>query len=172
MADHGQLRLKFDPVGRKWWNKPLVLFKGRHIPAELAVLSMEVGSDECGAWLNSRGTKTGVVDLVPADTKAIGSYRTRRILLPAFVSKMLTHLYQMTGVRKGCPDLVIWDTQTATARLVEVKCPHWDKLTEEQEQFLRVAKLIGVPTSTVEWEFSAARPEIRQRLLGVDGNAL
>jgi hypothetical protein len=158
MSTDRQAVLKFESAGQKWWNKPLVLFWGRHTTAELAILSMETGSGECGAWLNSRGTKTGAVDLVTSDTNAIPTYRTRRVSLPDFVSNTLVHLYRVTGLTKGCPDLVIWDTRTKELRLVEVKCPHWDKPSHEQDQFLRAASSLGVRASIVEWEFGAAQP--------------
>lgn len=150
--------LQFESAGVKWWRKPLVLFGGRHTPAELAVLSTELRSGESGAWLNSRGTKTGVVDLVPADRNAKSAYRTRRVSLPAFVSETLVHLYDAAGVRKSCPDLVIWDVQTNGVRFVEVKCPHWDQISDEQDQFSRVAQPLGFPASVVEWEPVGAQP--------------
>lgn len=150
--------MQFESANTKWWRKPLVMFRGRHIPAELAVLSMELRPGESGAWLNSRGTNTGVVDLVPSDTDAVGSYHTRRVPLPAFVSKTLVRMYGATGVRKGGPDLVIWNAQTNGVRFVEVKCPHWDQTSDEQTQFLLVAKSLGIPASLVEWELRAAQP--------------
>ncbi len=55
--------LRFEPWPGRWWNKPLVDLGGRILPAELAVLAAEVGPNERGAWINSRGTKTG--DLLP-----------------------------------------------------------------------------------------------------------
>lgn len=134
------------------------MFRGRCIPAELAVLSMELRHGESGVWLNSRGTKSGVVDLVPSDTDAVGSYRTCRVPLPTFVSKTLARMYGAAGVRKGVPDLVIWDAQTNGVRFVEVKCPHWDQTSDEQNLFLLVAKSLGIPASIVEWEFRAAQP--------------
>ncbi len=147
--------LKFRSAGCKWWNKPLVLFKGRPLPAELAILSLEMGSDELGAWLNSRGTKSGVVDLLTAELDS--SYRTQRIQLPAFVSSILANLYDVAQVAKGCPDLVIWNPLASVVRLVEVKCPHWDKPSAEQEQFLCTAKSVGVNAKIVEWELSIGK---------------
>ena len=152
--------LQFEPADAKWWGKPLVLFNGRHIPAELAVLSRELQAAESGAWLNSRGTKSGVVDLIPDDAR--GSYRTRRVSLPTFVSKTLDHLYQVAEVDAGCADLVIWNVQTRHVRLVEVKCPHWDRPSAEQEQFLRIAKSLGMAASIVEWEFAAAQSRVQR----------
>jgi len=146
-------------AGEKWWGKPLVLFEHRHLPAELVVLAMELRPGESGAWLNSRGTETGVVDLVRTDT----SYRTQRAPLPEFVSQTLVRLYDAAGVRKGCPDLVIWDAQTKAVRLVEVKCPQWDRPSDEQDLCLRVARSLGVPASVVEWKFDAAQHDFATR---------
>lgn len=67
-------------------------------------------------------------------------------------------MYEAAGVRKGAPDLVIWDVTTNGVRLVEVKCPHWDQTSDEQNQFVLVAKSLGIPASIVEWEFRAAKP--------------
>ena len=150
--------IKFDSAGRRWWNKPLVLFEGRELPAELVVLAMQVSAGEHGAWLNSRGTRTGAVDLVASDVGGIRTYKTRRVSLPDFVSSFLVKLYRATGLPNGCPDLVVWDMRTQAVRLVEVKCPQWDEPSQEQDRFLRAASDLGIQASIVEWEFSAAQP--------------
>ena len=145
--------LKLKIANQEWWRKPLVLFKGRVLPAELAILCLELRPGEKGAWMNSRGTDTGVVNLVPSHENGRGSYVTCREELPEFVSKMLKRTYRKAGVKKGGPDIVIWKAKTRRTRFVEVKCPHWDRLTREQERFLAVAESAGIPTKIVEWEF-------------------
>lgn len=134
----------------KWWNKPLALYHGRALPAELVILDREVRSPEQGAWLNSRGMRLGVIDLQP-DTS--GRLRTVRVDLPQFVSKTLADLYHRAGVTKGCPDLVIWDPRGETLRLVEVKCPDWDAPSAEQALFLATAAEDGIVASVAEWRF-------------------
>ena len=133
----------------------LVVFNGRSLPAELVILFMELSAGENGVWLNSRQLQSGVVDLI-ASPETTGSYVTRREPLPSFVAEALKRLYQATGVKRGCPDLVIWNVRTRKIRLVEVKCPHWDRPTKEQELFLRAAQTAGVPAKIVEWEFRGA----------------
>jgi VRR-NUC domain len=142
--------LLLDRANVKWWNKPLALHHGRALPAELVILDREVRSPEQGAWLNSRGTRLGVIDL---QQDASGRLRTVRIELPKFVSETLADLYGWAGVTKGCPDLVIWDLRRETLRLVEVKCPDWDAPSAEQAQFLATAGERGIISSVVEWRF-------------------
>jgi VRR-NUC domain len=127
-----------------------LLHQGRQLPAELIILQIEIGTDEHGAWLNSRGLKSGVSDLVSSGQKVLKTYR---VPLPAFVSKGLKHLYEKTKVKKGCPDLVIWNITMKSMRLVEVKCPHWDRPTPEQLLFIQAAESIGIGAKIVEWEF-------------------
>ena len=145
--------LHFQPANVKWWRKPLVRVGGRVLPAELAVLAKELGARERGAWMNSRGTTSGVVDLVPAPAVREAGYTTRRERLPGFVARALASIYRRACLAKGCPDLVIWNIDRNTLRLVEVKCPHWDAPTTEQERFMRAAARAGVRTRIVEWEF-------------------
>ena len=64
--------LKLTRSNQKWWQKPLTYMNGKVIPAELAVLVESLRDGEDGAWLNSRGTKTAVVDLVK-DSSGSGS---------------------------------------------------------------------------------------------------
>lgn len=71
---------------------------------------------------------------------ANGKYVTRRISLPDFVSETLKRTYEAAEVKRGCPDLVIWNEDSKQVRFVEVKCPHWDRPTKEQELFLGSGK--------------------------------
>ena len=146
--------LQFEPAGTKWWNKPLVSYRGKNLPAELAVLQTELQFEEAGVWLNSRGIKTGVSDLLRAELEdGEYKYKTLRIAIPDFVSDAIRLAYSASGLAKGCPDLVIWNSSTLGIRFVEVKCPHWDKVSKEQSDFIQVAKEQGVSTKIAEWEF-------------------
>jgi hypothetical protein len=144
--------LRFEPAGAKWWRKPLVRHENRTLPAELAILIGELSVDESGAWLNSRGLDSGVADLISSD---LGAFKTKRIPLPPFVSEQLKKLYLKARVKKGCPDLVIWNQMTKRMRLVEVKCPHWDRPSQEQRLFIEAAESSGIAAKIVEWEFQA-----------------
>jgi hypothetical protein len=144
--------LRFEPSEHRWWQKPLVRLGSRVLPAELAVLQAELQPGEEGAWLNSRGTRSGVIDLIEVEP---GKFKTKRADLPPFVSTLLASLYQSTGLSKGAPDLVIWSGNAATIRFVEVKCPHWDEPSSEQLKFLEAANERGFSSSIVEWEFIA-----------------
>ena len=142
--------LRFKAAGSKWWQKPLALHQGRPLPAELVILQGELAPEESGAWLNSRGLDSGVADLVSSDQ---GKLTTRRIPLPAFVSENLKRLYKQANVKKGCPDLVIWNNKKKSMRLIEVKCPHWDRPSQEQKLFIEAAESSGIGAKIVEWEF-------------------
>ncbi len=142
--------LRFTRSPDKWWQKPLANVQGRSIPAEVAVLKGELRADESGAWLNSKNTRKGVVDLVPT---ARGEFKTERVDLPEHVAEVLESLLTETSLSKGVPDLVIWSSRTRSVRFVEVKCPHWDRPTHEQSVFLRAAKARGIESQIVEWEF-------------------
>lgn len=142
--------LQFKSAHIRWWRKPLVRVRGRRLPAELAVLALQIKAGETGAWLNSRGVSSGVVDLIP-DAGSASGFRTQRAKLPSFVVTTLRRLYHEANLTKGCPDLVIWSA--SEVRLVEVKCPHWDRPSPEQTRFMRVAARLGVATRVVEWEF-------------------
>ncbi len=133
-----------------WWRKPLVQVGSLHVPAELAVLKIELRPGEEGAWLNSRGVSSGTAELTRDPT---GKFKTRRIDLPKFVSVRLASLYLASGLSKGAPDLIIWNADSESVRFVEVKCPHWDKPSTEQLRFLSFAAVAGVEVSIVEWEF-------------------
>jgi hypothetical protein len=133
---------------------------GRALPAELAVLAAEVGPEEHGAWLNSRSTASGVVDLVLEDGEGGRPvFTTRRQALPSFVSAALDAVYEQSGLGKGCPDLVIWNPASRRVRLVEVKCPRWDRPSAEQEKFMEAAATLGVSTCVAEWEFAGPLAE-------------
>ena len=101
--------------------------------------------------MDSRGTTTGVADLISAGTAS--AFKTRRIKLPGFVSSVLRSIYKRANLKRGCSDLVIWNAASREVRLVEVKCPHWDKPSREQKVFLQVAQEVGIESSVVEWEF-------------------
>ncbi len=141
---------QFLKSSERWWQKPLVQLGKRHIPAELAVLQMELRVDENGAWLNSRGTITGTVELT---RDAAGKFKTKRVKLPAFASNRLRSIYETAGLSRGAPDLITWNQAGSTVRFVEVKCPHWDTPSEEQIHFMNVARKNGTEVSIVEWEF-------------------
>ena len=145
--------LKLKSAQYKWWRKPLVIFNGRALPAELAILAMELSPGEDGAWINSRGTQSVVVDLISSSGLANGNYVTRRAPLPAVVSAALKQMSHAANEKRGCPDLVIWNEKENRIRLVEVKCPHWDRPTVEQERFLEAAQAAGIMAKIVEWEF-------------------
>ena len=65
---------------------------------------------------------------------------------------MLT-LYKTAGVSKGFPDLVLWDPEKESCRLVEVKNPQWDKLSTEQDRFLAAARKLRISAKVVNWAF-------------------
>ena len=121
--------LKLEPAGIKWWRKPLAICNGRPLPAELVVLRSTLRTDEDGAWLNSRGTKTGAVDL---RKKGTGKFATARVALPDHVQACLRSFYEHPEIRKGVYDLVVWSRSSGSIRFVEVKCPKWDRRTPEQ----------------------------------------
>lgn len=145
--------LRFERASERWWNKPLVSLSGRILPAELAVLEAELAPGEAGAWMNSRSTATGAVDLILTGTRP--AFTTRRIPLPEFVSSVLRDIYKRADLKWGCTDLVIWNEASGEIRLVEVRCPHRNKPTPEQRIFLRVAEEMGIESSVVEWEFAS-----------------
>ena len=144
---------RFAKSGQYWWQKPLVLVASRAMPAELAILAEELQPGEQGVWLNSRGRTSGVVELLPWTGEKGPTFRTRRAPLPLFVAAGLEDLYRASGVAKGCPDLVIWRTDPERFRLVEVKCPRWDRASPEQEQFIAEARKRGIDARIAEWEF-------------------
>ena len=134
-----------------WWQKPLVECLPNPKPAELVVLRDELRTGESGAWLNSRSTTSAVVDLV---RRPDGGFQTVRVNLPAYLSEVLSELYEITGLTKGAPDLVVWSEADRGIRFIEVKCPHWDRVSVEQSTFLHAATQRGCATSVVEWEFA------------------
>lgn len=135
---------------KTWWQKPLAFVDEKFLPAELVVLRYVLRDGEEGAWLNSRGTKTAVVDLVQEPD---GRFRTVRVPLPGYVQECLTSFYAHPEVAKGVFDLVIWRPFDLAVRFVEVKCPHWDRLTAEQQRFSELAHEQNIKTEIVEWEF-------------------
>ena len=143
--------LRFIRSDQRWWNKPLVNEAGEELPAELIILRSLLRPGEEGAWMNSRGRKSGVVAL---EWGTKGSAKTIRRNLPDFVARALGEIYEEAHLSRGCPDLVIWNLSTQRIRLVEVKCPHWDRPSNDQQEFMRVAGARGIPTEVVEWEFA------------------
>jgi hypothetical protein len=142
--------LKFSRSSHRWWNKPLVEHDGEQLPAELVVLRSSLRPGEEGAWMNSRGRRSGVSGI---ELTADGRTKTVRRTLPDFVAEALGELYQEAGLSRGCPDLVIWNVQSQELRLVEVKCPHWDRPSHQQDLFMGAAARRRIPTEVVEWEF-------------------
>lgn len=136
----------------RWWQKPLAEVGGRPIPAELALLSLELRPGESGAWLNSRGTRTGVVDIMRT---VGGKFQTVRIPLPSHVGDLLSSLYKETGLPGGASDLVIWGEASESVRFVEVKCPHWDKPSQAQTHFHDALSRRGIDVHVAEWEFES-----------------
>jgi VRR-NUC domain-containing protein len=139
----------FRNAHKKWWQKPLIETGRGVLPAELAILKLELGEAEDGVWINSRGTKTGVYDLEYID----GKFQTIRKELPELVTRFLVDTYKSKALAKGCPDLVIWDIESESFRFVEVKCPRWDRLGKEQIAFIAHAKEKGIGTTIAEWIF-------------------
>jgi hypothetical protein len=148
--------IRLERSSHRWWQKPLARFRNRDLPAELVVLLKERVESEEGAWLNSRGTSTGTVDLVRDEA---GKFQSIRKELPSFVRETLQGLYAQGGLAKGAPDLVLWNTTSSKIRFVEVKCPHWDRPSPAQLQFHRAAEEAGCPVKIVEWEFSDSSAE-------------
>ena len=141
----------FDRSDLRWWQKPLVRIGGRHLPAELVILQLELRPGEAGAWLNSRGKKSGVVDLIPVQS---GKFKTHRIQFPQFVTDRLLAFYARAGVAKGAPDLIIWSEAGTHIRFVEVKCPDWDRPSADQLLFHEAVRTLGSQCTIVEWRFS------------------
>lgn len=135
-----------------WWRKPLVRCDGRPTTAELAILHDMAGVSGRGVWMNSRGIKTGVSELIVDKSKASG-YRSVRITLPARAAETLRALYRGSRLEKGCPDLVIWDRNGQLVRLVEVKWRGHDVESDEQASFMTYARKQKVACETVEWQF-------------------
>lgn len=139
----------FEKSESRWWQKPLVQSRHGLIPAELAVLYLELEDDEEGVWINSRGTKTGVRSLELHD----GRFTTVRQRLSAPVSQFLKKAYQKERLARGCPDIVIWKLDSPEFRFVEVKCPLWDRLSKEQVEFIAYSEGRGISTAVAQWVF-------------------
>jgi hypothetical protein len=131
----------------------LVFENGRPLPAELAVLGRCLQEGEEGVWLNSRSTVSGVVDLQEIEP---GKFKTMRQPLPTFVQLCLQAFYALPDVSKGIYDLVLWRESDQRVRFIEVKCPHWDSVTNEQRRFADLAAERGIGAEVVEWEFAEA----------------
>ena len=135
----------------RWWNKPLVACAGQAQPAEIVILREELQDGERGVWINSRGTASGVIELIRGPS---GEYHTQRVRLPGFVSDLLDCIYEKSKVSCGMPDLVIWRESDQSIRFIEVKCPHWDSPSPEQQTILSTIEALGYPASIIEWEFA------------------
>lgn len=144
----------FDRSDVRWWQKPLVLAGGRHLPAELVILQLELRPGEAGAWLNSRSKTSGVVDLIPDHS---GRLKTHRIRFPQFVTNRLLASYARAGVAKGTPDLVIWSEAGNYIRFVEVKCPDWDRPSADQILFHDALRALGSQCDIIDWRFRSER---------------
>ena len=144
--------LKLSRSVHSWWQKPLIMEGDKSLPAELVILNRMMEYDEEGAWLNSRGTTTGVYDLIEYEP---GKFRTIRCNLPDFVQGCLRTFYDHPDIDKGVFDLVLWRNSDKRIRFIEVKCPHWDRQTPEQISFSEVVRERGIKTEVVEWEFDS-----------------
>ena len=150
--------LRFRRSEAYWWRRPLVRVRRRSMPVELAVLALELRSNERGSWLNLRPRASGIVELVPTRTRRGSSFRTRREPLPLFVVAALEDIYRRARLRKGCPELVIWRTDREDFRLVALKLrgeqrrgpTSWGP---ERQRFMETAYQCGVSTKTVVWQY-------------------
>lgn len=146
----------------KWWNKQLILVDGAPTVAELGVLDANLRQGESGVWLNASSRKwmnrprvkhTGVIGLKGDSSKPSG-FSTIRIPIPEAVIGRLIEIYSLAGIARGCPDLVLWDHNASRIRLIEVKCPAWDRLTADQVSFLNAARELGIDAEVREWRAS------------------
>lgn len=148
------LMLRLRKANVSWWQKPLVRLGQKVLTAELVVLASELVEGEQGVWLNSRSRTSGVIELVLGLPGRQGNpFKTRRMALPSFVTSTLDKLYSKANVVRGCPDLIIWHAESQLLRFVEVKCPHWDKVSADQDCFMAAAVAMGLPVKIIEWEF-------------------
>lgn len=140
-------------ANKTWWRKPLVRSGGNITTAELAILSLELAKGETGVWMNSRGVTSGVTYLEAKCVDDKITFKTIRKSLPLWLSRKIGNIYKSGGIQKGCPDLVIWDIERDRCRMVEVKCPLWDKISPEQMKFIAYARSLDIDVKIVEWEF-------------------
>lgn len=149
----------FELAQATWWNKQLILVDGMPTVAELGVLAANLRQDETGVWLNASsrawmnrptGSHTGVIGLVAEASKPSG-FSTIRVSIPGAVIGQLTAIYSHAGIDRGCPDLVLWDHNASRIRLIEVKCPAWDRLTADQVSFLNSARELGIEAEVRDW---------------------
>jgi hypothetical protein len=68
------------------------------------------------------------------------------------VQSCLRSFYHHPKVTKGAYDLVLWRIANQRIRFIEVNCPHWDKITVEQQRFAELAKERGKLKEVIEWE--------------------
>jgi len=144
---------RFRKAQERWWNKPLTISLDFPIPAEIAILRDQIKTGEEGVWMNSRGIKSGVERVEKYIQEETFRLKTIRLNLPVFVSETISKIYETTGLKKGCPDLIIWNNTSQIIRFIEVKCPHWDKPSDEQDKFLQEIKDNGMSAEIIEWEF-------------------
>jgi hypothetical protein len=135
-----------------WWLTPLVLHRGKPTVAELAILDLACGLGEAGVWMNSRGTETGVRDLVRNSAKPSG-YEAIRVPLPPRVATTLRALYRKSRLDHGAPALLIWNDSGALVRFIEVKFGHGSDLNGVQRRFLECATAAKIACTRVEWAF-------------------
>ena len=138
-----------------WWRTPLVLHRGKPTTAELAILDLQSGPGEAGVWMNSRGTDTGVRDLVRNRSKPSG-YEAIRVPLPPRVATTLRALYRKSRLDHGCPELLIWDDAGTLVRLVEVRCASVTGARRVRPRFLECAAAAQIACETVEWVLEGA----------------
>jgi len=60
-------------------------------------------------------------------------------------------------VRKGIPDLVIWNAVEQSVRFVEVKCPDWDRVSAAQLRVHEICRSMGCEVKVEEWRFNDAQ---------------
>ncbi|MEP1471756.1 MAG: VRR-NUC domain-containing protein [Halieaceae bacterium] len=139
----------FSKSSERWWNKPLVVWNCKSIPAELAVLNIQLETWPNGAWLNSTKLSTGVVDLVGQEA----SRKVERIPIPNWVKERLSQIYEQASVSKGCPDVVVWNEDTRAIHLLEVKRYKKDRLSVDQKRYMEVAPQMSVSSEVIEWDY-------------------
>lgn len=135
----------------RYWNKPMVdLGSAVPVTAELAVLRAEVVPGEAGAWVHPGvRPRHGTVDL---RRKPSGGFEPIKTELPGFVADLLASLFVSTRLKRGGPDVVIWNTQNETVRFAEVKWLGHDSPSDEQTKYLDAARERGIECRVVEWE--------------------
>jgi len=142
--------IQFSRANAYWWRRPLVRLDSRTLPAELAVLSLELQPSENGAWLNAPTKASGIVDFQPVPSGL--TYRAIRKPLPLFVVATLERINQQVGLGSDYSYLLIWRADRESVRIVEVK---WSGAQRRRNRvpFADAAGSLGIPTTIVEWQF-------------------